>query len=225
MTLHIEKPLQEPRISKLCICGPRELEQYRLEILDGIMDFAVDVQVERNGRLEPLEDYTYHHRMIHPIDQLAFVRSELQRNPEMSSRRAVIGIRDNRQDAGFANPACLQHMQFFVRDGRLDMCVLFRSNDFAQAFFMNAFAFICLQERLAAELGLPVGTYSHTSNSMHVYQNNFPMFYAFAEQVAKQPIIELTYSYADYFQEMMAGETESILADMARIQASYTGLG
>ncbi|MDR0459144.1 MAG: thymidylate synthase [Coriobacteriales bacterium] len=221
MTIHIEEPLREPRISKLAICGPRELEQYRLEILDGILDFAVDVQIERDGRFEALEDYTYHHRMTKPEDQLAFVIDELQRNPEMSSRRAVIGIRDNARDSQLANPACLQSIQFLVRDGKLDICVLFRSNDFAQAFFMNAFALICLQERLAEQLGVPVGTYAQTSNSMHVYQQNFAVFEAYAEQVLNKPIEDLTYSYSGFFKDLMDAERPDILASFARQRANY----
>ena len=221
MTLHIEHPLQEPRISKLAICGPRELEQYRLEVLEGILDFAVDVELERDGKLEALEDYTYHHRMIKPTDQIAFIIEELQRNEAMSSRRAVIGVRDNQHDARLSNPACLQNIQFFVRDGRLDMCVLFRSNDFAQAFFMNAFGLICLQENIANQLNVPVGTYSQTSNSMHVYQQNFEMFNAFAKQVSEQPIEELTYNYEGFFKPMMDSERESILADFFKLRAKY----
>ncbi|MCL2826084.1 MAG: thymidylate synthase, partial [Eggerthellaceae bacterium] len=211
MTIHIEQPLKEPRISKLAICGPRELEQYRLEMLDGILDFAVDVEVERNGKAEALEDYTYHHRMVKPVDQIAFAIGELQRNPEMSSRRAVIGIRDNLQDMRLANPACLQNIQFLVRDGKLDMCVLFRSNDFAQAFFMNAFALICLQESVASKLGVPVGTYSQTSNSMHVYEQNFETFQAYAQKVATEPLEDLTYDYEGFFKEIMDAEREGIL--------------
>jgi thymidylate synthase len=221
MTIHIEEPIKEPRISRLCICGPRELEQYRLEILDGILDFAVDAQTERNGKTETLEDYTYHHRMVKPFDQIEFAVRELKRNDMMSSRRAVIGIRDNLKDSQLENPACLQNIQLFVRDNRLDICVLFRSNDFAQAFFMNAFGLICLQEQIAEVLGVEVGTYSQTSNSMHVYQKDFEMFNAYARRVADEPIENLTYSYEDYFKTMMEAEREAILSDFSRLRARY----
>ena len=221
MTIHIEEPLKEPRISKLSICGPRELEQYRMEILDGILDFAVDVQVERDGVIEAFEDYTYHHRMVKPFDQIEFVINELLRNPEMSSRRAVIGIRNNQLDSQLTNPACMQNIQFLVRNGKLDMCVLFRSNDFAQAFFMNVFALTCLQERIAGELGIPAGTYSQTSNSMHVYQLNFEMFNAFAKKVATEPIENLTYRYEGFYKDIMDAEREGILEDFKNLRAKH----
>ena len=212
MNIHINEPLKEPRISKLTIFGPRELEQYRLEVLDGILDYAVDVMGEKNGVVGPLEDYTYHNRMYYPINQVEFVKNDLKRNKEMSSRRAVIGIRNNEQDTKLDNPACLQNIQFFVREGKLDMCVLFRSNDFANAFFMNAFAFICFQEEIANELGLLVGSYSHRSNSMHVYEKDFAMFDGFAKKIQNEPIETLTYEYKGYFKAFMDEETAGILA-------------
>jgi len=221
MTVHIEEPLKEPRISKLTICGPRELEQYRLEILEGILDYAVDVRIERDDKTEALEDYTYHYRMTKPIDQIEFAVNELRRNAEMSSRRAVIGIRDNLHDSQIANPACMQNIQFFVRGGKLDMCVLFRSNDFAQAFFMNVFGLTSLQELIANRLGVPVGTYSHTSNSMHVYQQNFEMFRSFADKVAREPIEDLTYEYEGFFKQMMDAERSGILEDFKKLRAKY----
>ena len=54
VTMVVEQPLEEPVISRLFIGGPRELEQYRQEILDGILDFEVE-----RGNWE----YTYHSRM------------------------------------------------------------------------------------------------------------------------------------------------------------------
>ena len=85
LTMFVEEPLAEPMISRLMIGGPRELEQYRQEILDGILDF----EIERGNWT-----YTYHDRMVnyHGINQVRFVIDELRRNPY--SRRAVIVIRD-----------------------------------------------------------------------------------------------------------------------------------
>lgn len=221
MTLHVEQPTAEPRISRLGIFGPRELEQYRLEVLDGLLDFAVDTMVEKDGQLTALEDYTYHHRMTQPFDQLRFAIEELRRNPAMSSRRAVIGIRDNAVDSRIDNPACLQSIQFLVRDGRLDACVLFRSNDFANAFFMNAFGLSCLQELVAAELGVPVGTYSHTANSMHIYQKDFGLFAGYVRRIREEPPEGLTYPYAGYFQELMADERPGIISHWQAVKAKY----
>ena len=80
-------------------------------------------------------------------NQLQFIIDELRRNPD--SRRAVIDIRDNSDDMYSDDPACLQHIQFFIRDNKLHMKVLFRSNDACKAAFMNAFALIMIQKMVA----------------------------------------------------------------------------
>jgi len=221
MTLHVEEPLAEPRISRLGIFGPRELEQYRLEILDGLIDFAVDTLVERDGRLQPLEDYTYHHRMVKPFDQLRFAIEELRRNPQMSSRRAVIGIRDNLVDSRIDSPACLQSIQFFVREGKVDLCALFRSNDFANAFFMNAFGLGCLQQSVAEELGLPAGTYSHTANSMHIYQKDFELFAGYVGRIREESPESLVFAYEGHLKELMDEERPDILRHWQAVRDRY----
>ena len=114
MTFQVAEPLAEPMISKLFIGGPEELEQYRQEMLDGILDFEVAA-----GKWA----YTYHERMV---EQFPFIVEELKRNP--SSRRAVILVRDWRKDSASEDPACLQHIQYFIRNGKLDCIITFRSN-------------------------------------------------------------------------------------------------
>ena len=171
MTMTVEQPLSEPLISRLFIGGFRELEQYRQEILDGILDFEI-----ARGKWE----YTYHSRME---EQLPFIVRELKRSP--SSRRAVIDIRDWRHDTreGNDSPACLQHIQYFIRGDKLHCKVLFRSNDACKATFMNAFALIMLQKRIADQLGLEVGTYTHRANSFHCYASDFAMLDGYVNRI------------------------------------------
>ncbi len=198
MTMVVEQPLQEPMISKLFIGGPRELEQYRQEMLDGILDF----EIERGNWA-----YTYHSRMA---EQIPFILRELRRNPD--SRRAVIDIRDWRHDTekGNENPACLQHIQFFIRNGALHMKVLFRSNDACKATFMNAFALIMLQKRIADELGVTVGSYTHRANSFHCYEKDFSMLDGYVRRMRSGE--ELTYFYEGEWSELMEEEKPSIAA-------------
>lgn len=189
MTMVVYQPTKEPMISKLMPAGPRELEQYRQEILDGILDFEIE-----KGKWA----YTYHSRMA---EQLPFIIEELKRNPY--SRRAVIDIRDWKYDSQTDSPACLQHIQFFIRDGELDMSVLFRSNDAVKATFMNAFALICLQEKIAGELGVEVGTYTHRVNNFHAYMNDWDLLKRYAEDIEEKPDEELTYDYKGEWQDYM----------------------
>ena len=196
MTMVITEPLAEPRISKLFIGGPKELEQYRQEMLDGILDF----EVERGNW-----DYTYHQRMG---NQVQFVIDELKRNP--SSRRAVIDIRTPK-DMGSDDPACMQHLQFFIREEKLECKVLFRSNDACKASFMNAFALICLQERIADALGVPVGQYVHRANSYHCYEKDFGMLAGYAARIQNAADeYDVCFDYEEGWEEEMAGYRKEI---------------
>jgi len=168
------------------IGDPRSLEQYRQEMLDGILDFEVE-----KGKW----DYTYHQRME---KQVPWVIEELKRNSE--TRRAVILIRaeyDMTTDA----PACLQHLQYFIRGGALHCKVLFRSNDSTKATFMNAFALIQLQKRVADALNISIGTYTHRANSFHVYERDYDMFDGYVRRIKAGG--DLTYDYEGEWDEMM----------------------
>lgn len=185
MTIVTEHPLMEPRISALFAGGPDDLEQYVQEMTDGILDFEVD-----RGNWK----YTYHQRMTSfPVDpnvfkletptadQIQFVIEDLKRNPD--SRRAVINIRDNSSDMYSADPACLQHMQFFIRNGALHLKALFRSNDACKAAFMNMYALVAIQQKVANALNIPVGSYTHRANSYHCYERDFGLLEGYVKRI------------------------------------------
>ena len=211
LTIRVDDPLSEPRISKLLICGPKELRQYEFEILDGILDFVI-------GKADNLWEYTYHQRYKYQLD---FIISELKREP--FSRRAVMSIRDFEVDSKNTHPACLQSIQYFIRNGKLDCCVLFRSNDLPEAFFMNAFALIKLQEKVATELGVPVGSYSHRSNSMHAYEKNFGLIEGYVRKLDNEPEEDLVYEYEGFFKDMME-EYDQEIADMVAKKREQYGV-
>ena len=186
MTMVVEQPLGEPMISKLFVGGYRELEQYRQEMLDGILDFEVE-----KGNWA----YTYHSRIA---PQIKFIVEELTRNPY--SRRAVIDVRDWKVDSKSSDPACLQHIQYFVRNNKLHCKVLFRSNDACKATYMNAFALIMLQNRIAKYLGYEVGSYTHRANSFHCYAADFKLLENYVERLSSE---DVTYNYVGEWDELM----------------------
>ena len=65
MTMIVEEPFKEPMISKLFIGGYKELQQYVMEMRDGILDFEVD-----KGNWK----YTYHNRIASYGSKRSFVR-------------------------------------------------------------------------------------------------------------------------------------------------------
>ncbi|MCL2360620.1 MAG: thymidylate synthase [Defluviitaleaceae bacterium] len=197
MTFIADDPLAEPMVSRLIIGGFYELQQYIMEVLDGILDFKI-------GASENAWEYTYHDRITNyggELNQLQFVIDELKRSPD--SRRAVIDIRDNKVDPFNSHPACLQHMQFLIRGGKLHMKVLMRSNDGVEATFMNAFAFVMIQKKVADALDLPIGTYTHRANSFHCYEKDFGLLDQYITGIKTKPIDEITYEYNGFFQDLM----------------------
>ena len=205
MTIVVKEPLAEPMISRCFIGGPRELEQYVLEMLDGILDFEV-----AKGNWA----YTYHQRYA---DQISFVVEELRRSP--SSRRAVMLVRDKEADMNSSDPACLQHIQYFIRQDRLDCCVLFRSNDACKAAYMNAFALICLQKRIAEQLGVRIGTYTHRANSFHCYEKDFGLLAGYVKRIRDaEDIDDITYEYEDGWKDIMDDEIPGILEQVEKMK-------
>jgi len=219
MTIAVDNPLAEPMISRLFIGGFYELQQYVMEVLDGILDFKI-------GDSENAWEYTYHDRIVNfaitpsgqSLNQLQFVIDELKRSPD--TRRAVINIRDNSVDPFNANPACLQHMQFFIRNGQLHMKVLMRSNDAAEATFMNAFAFIMLQKQVADTLGIPVGSYTHRANSFHCYEKDLGLLEQYIQGINTKPEDEITYEYEGFFKEMMEESIPNIEQTVSKLKAN-----
>ena len=207
MTIFVEEPLCEPMISRCFIGGPRSLQQYVMEMLDGVLDF----EIEKGNWV-----YTYHNRMVdlNGIDQIDFVVDELKRNPD--SRRAVILVR-NAADIGSDDPACLQHIQYFVRKGRLECKVLFRSNDACKASYMNMFALIMLQKRIADRVGVPMGSYTHRASSYHCYERDFKALEGYVERIKKDPE-GCVADYEEDWQEMMEEEIPAILASVEELR-------
>jgi thymidylate synthase len=203
MTIVVEEPLAEPMISKLFIGGHSDLEQYRQEVLDGILDFKIG-----HGW-----DYTYHDRIA---TQLPFIYEELKRNPD--SRRAVIVVRDWKADTQHGNtgPACLQHIQFFIRNGELLMKVLMRSNDAPEAAFMNMFAFIMLQKRIADGFKIGVGAYTHRSNSYHCYEKDFKLLEGYIKGIESGS--EITYMYEGFYKDLMEESRPEIYKKITQLK-------
>lgn len=208
MTFFVEEATAEPFISKLFPGGHYELEQYTMEIVDGILDFKIG-----DGTCW---EYTYHDRFVR---QLPWIYEELRRNPY--TRRAVMSIRDFDVDTNNDHPACLQSIQFLIRDGKLHMRIMMRSNDAVQATYMNAVGFIALQRKVAADFGLPVGSYSHTAHSFHAYERSFPVLEKYAGDIRTRDISELTYEYEGFYKDLMEESIPAIKETVERLKGKH----
>lgn len=116
---------------------------------------------------------------------------ELRRDPD--SRRAVMHINrpmDLRRAvaAGSRDVPCTMSVQFLIRDRRLHMHVLMRSNDVAWGMPYDVFSFTCLMEAFLLRLqerDVPVdnlGDYHHTAGSLHLYEQHFGM----ADEISRE---------------------------------------
>jgi thymidylate synthase len=108
-----------------------------------------------------------------PIDQLRQVIRILLK--DTSSRQAVIQMWDPEVDLGthvLKDRPCNTEVLLRVIEGKLDLTTLVRSNDIVYgAYGANAVHFTVLQEYLAAQIGVGVGTFRQISHNWHMYDN------------------------------------------------------
>lgn len=104
------------------------------------------------------------------FDQWKYVKQLLKDHPE--TRQAVIHIKapDNKDSKDVNCTVCLQ---FFIRDNKLYMTTYMRSNDLWLGFPYDVFQFTCMQIRMAMELDVGIGTYTHIDGSLHMYKRDY----------------------------------------------------
>ena len=101
------------------------------------------------------------------INQIEDVVSLLKSKP--NTRRAVVQLYDASDLQSSKSPPCTCFLQFLVRGHQLHAFVSMRSNDAYIGLPHDVFAFTMIQELVARELGVEVGTYTHAVASLHLY--------------------------------------------------------
>ena len=103
------------------------------------------------------------------FDQWEYVKDMLTRDPV--SRQAVLHIKtaENKPSKDVNCTVCLQ---FLIRDNKLHATVYMRSNDIWMGFPYDVFSFTAMQCKMAMELGVGIGTYTHIAGSLHLYERN-----------------------------------------------------
>ena len=103
-------------------------------------------------------------------NQLEKVIEKLKDNPK--TRQATISIYDGKEIERYDNDTpCTYAIQFTILNGHLNMCVTMRSNDLWYGFCNDQYCFSKLQELVATKVGLPIDTYYHFANNLHIYNN------------------------------------------------------
>ena len=215
MIMTIHDPLAEPMIHRDFPGGFEDLQEYVMEVCDGIKDHCVrDSANPEDTRWE----YTYHQRLfgyevpnLEPTDQIEHICCQLAKTPY--TRRAQAITWKVWEDNNCYDPACLQSIWCRILpeatpDGQrqpvLSMNVRFRSNDAYKASFMNIFALAKLQQtiagRIAQQSGEPVkvGRYCHMADSFHIYGSNLAEFEArFLGAIEKRSFEQRTMRFED----------------------------
>ena len=102
------------------------------------------------------------------LDQFRNVTDKLRKNPY--SRRAVIQLFDAHDIVEKHNDIpCTCTLQFMLRAGCLHMVTYMRSNDVFLGLPHDVFCFTMLQEIMARDLSVELGTYKHAVGSLHLY--------------------------------------------------------
>lgn len=210
MLITVTDPLREPMIHKDFPGGPEDLQEYVMEVCEGIKDHLVRTA---NNREDTRWEYTYHQRLfayevptLAPVNQIEAVCQKLAEVP--FTRRAQAITWKVWEDRDCYDPACLQSVWCRITEGDgeswLSMNVRFRSNDAYKAAFMNIFALVELQRRIAGRVSeivgktVRVGRYCHLADSYHIYGSYFREFETrFLGALEKRTFEQRTMRYAD----------------------------
>jgi thymidylate synthase len=223
MLITITETLKEPMIHKDFPGGPEDLQEYVMEVCEGIKDHLVrDTRDPGDTRWE----YTYHQRLfayqvptLQPYDQIETLCVKLAKTPY--TRRAQAVTWKVWEDNDCYDPACMQSIwcRITEEDGELflSMNVRFRSNDAYKAAFMNIFALVQLQQRIARRVSelsgrtVKVGRYCHLADSYHLYGSYFQEFESrFLAALQKRTFEQRTLRYQDW-REIMESARPAIL--------------
>lgn len=103
------------------------------------------------------------------FDQWEYVKDLFMK--DKNTRQAVLHIKtaDNKPSKDVNCTVCIQ---FLLRDGKLNATTYMRSNDIWMGFPYDVFSFTALQCKMAMELGVDIGTYTHIAGSLHLYERN-----------------------------------------------------
>lgn len=117
--------------------------------------------------------YTYNERLMGD-NQIWKIIKAIEKDP--SSRQLWLSIWDVTKDldniGGISRVPCSLGYNFQVREGKLNMHYVMRSSDFATHFVNDVYLAVRLLEYVSYYTKYPVGTFTHTIFSLHVYNKD-----------------------------------------------------
>ena len=114
------------------------------------------------------------------------------------TRQAVVTLFDKKYSSYTGkDTVCTPNFQFFIREDRLHLIVSSRSRDLIRGECIDQFTFTCLQELVANELGIELGTYQNCIGSLHIYSDHYDLLQSemkFIDSETKDSKINMKYS-------------------------------
>ena len=123
------------------------------------------------GTTEVNSNYGYFWKLN---DQLQRIVTELRFNPE--SRRAIIVHYDIHElDRYKYDTPCNDMLNFYIKEGKLELTVFARSIDLVFGFCNDQYTFAKLMELIAYQLEIPVGQMHWMVTNLHIYPRHYDM--------------------------------------------------
>lgn len=143
--------------------------------------------------------YQYKHK-----SQFDYVCQKLIEDPD--SRQAIATINNVMHKNGKTlDFPCTVGMQFFIRDGKLNMTVMMRSTDLVLGFCNDVFQFTMFQSVVLNRLkhgypDLKMGEFTLFTSSLHVYERHFDMIASIMRTGGKnlRQITEIPFQHLEY---------------------------
>lgn len=132
-----------------------------------------------------------------------------QLTKDKDSRQAIIPMLSRRHlFEGNVDVVCTSYINFHIRDNRLHMTVRMRSSDIIWGYGNDLPCFWWLHDIVAFALGLEKGTYTHSSDSLHVYGRHFDMIHNIISE-GMDNFYLITYPEITDIDDLLNGEFKS----------------
>lgn len=174
--------------------GTKFYEEYIAEVLEGknagrfdydyytrLFNHDVNTNTELMGVTIPDNDWCKGHLTViqtilkqRTVNQIKYIIDKLNRTP--TSRRALAITWEPFIDENTMNVPCLQYIQFWITDNRLNMYVTFRSEDMLMGYPANVVGLINIMMYIANQVNVKCGTYYHSVVVPHVYVSDKSLF-------------------------------------------------
>lgn len=117
---------------------------------------------------------------------------------------------------------CTVALQFIIRDDKLYLTVYMRSNDLWLGFPFDVFQFANMQVLMAMELGCGLGTYTHIAGSLHLYERDFKIGYANANECKTKSTTDISKAKQEAGNEWMSEKDKLMMEALRKADTQFS---